>query len=100
MSTSVALGHQTSYVPASTRHSNHRNSDTDIRVQKHILDFVGAHICLVLGVFWGVFQEQTGLGASFISCKLDGVGPIDNRPSTDKLHHFAFFLILFFTCDM
>ena len=21
--------------------------------------------------------------------KLDGVGPIDNRPSTDKLHHFV-----------
>ena len=21
--------------------------------------------------------------------KLDGVGPVDNRPSTDKLHHFA-----------
>ena len=20
--------------------------------------------------------------------KLDGVGPVDNRPSTDKLHHF------------
>ena len=30
----------------------------------------------------------------FLSCfvflsKLDGVGPVDNRPSTDKLHHFA-----------
>ena len=21
--------------------------------------------------------------------KLDGVGPLDNRPSTDKLHHFV-----------
>ena len=21
--------------------------------------------------------------------KLDGVGPVDNRPSTDQLHHFA-----------
>ena len=21
--------------------------------------------------------------------KLDGVGPVDNRPSPDKLHHFA-----------
>ena len=21
--------------------------------------------------------------------KLDGVGPVDNRPSTDKLHHFV-----------
>ena len=23
------------------------------------------------------------------SYKLDGVGPVDNRPSTDKLHHFV-----------
>ena len=21
--------------------------------------------------------------------KLDGVGPVDNKPSTDKLHHFV-----------
>ena len=21
--------------------------------------------------------------------KLDGVGPVDNRPSTDQLHHFV-----------
>ena len=21
--------------------------------------------------------------------KLDGVGPVDNRPATDKLHHFV-----------
>ena len=21
--------------------------------------------------------------------ELDGVGPVDNRPSTDKLHHFV-----------
>ena len=21
--------------------------------------------------------------------KLDGIGPVDNRPSTDKLHHFV-----------
>ena len=34
--------------------------------------------------------------------KLDGVGPVDNRPSTDKLHHSVlfflqdFFFILFF----
>ena len=24
-----------------------------------------------------------------ISKKLDGVGPVDNRPSTDKLYHFV-----------
>ena len=31
---------------------------------------------------------------SFDSClsyKLDGVGPVDNRPSTNKLHHFVRF---------
>ena len=26
---------------------------------------------------------------SLILNKLDGVGPIDNRPYTDKLHHFV-----------
>ena len=25
----------------------------------------------------------------FIAYKLDGVGPVDNRPSTDKLYHFV-----------
>ena len=29
-----------------------------------------------------------GLGLVFIK-KLDGVGPVDNRPSTDNLHHFV-----------
>ena len=29
--------------------------------------------------------------------KLDGVGPVDNRPSTDKLHHFVKKKM---TCDM
>ena len=29
--------------------------------------------------------------------KLDGVGPVDNRPSPDKLHQFVnFFLFIFF----
>ena len=28
------------------------------------------------------------LGVFFFT-KLDGVGPFDNRPSTDKLHHFV-----------
>ena len=26
---------------------------------------------------------------SFLELKLYGVGPVDNRPSTDKLHHFV-----------
>ena len=29
--------------------------------------------------------------------KVDGVGPVDNRPSTDKLHHFVKKIV---TCDM
>ena len=34
--------------------------------------------------------------------KLDGVGPVDNRPSTDKLHHFIWRkkIKLHVTCDM
>ena len=31
-----------------------------------------------------VLEEEGG-----ISNKLDGVGPVDNRPSTDKLHPFV-----------
>ena len=32
--------------------------------------------------------------------KLDGVGPVDNRPSTDKLHHFVRKKIKkYVTCD-
>ena len=33
--------------------------------------------------------------------KLDGVGPVDNRPSTDELHHFiTYFFFFHVTCDM
>ena len=33
-------------------------------------------------------------GCKFIAAlKLDGVGPIDNRPSTDPLHHFVQFFL-------
>ena len=27
--------------------------------------------------------------AGWLKRKLDGVGPVNNRPSTDKLHHFV-----------
>ena len=27
--------------------------------------------------------------ANVIAFKLDGVGPVDNRPASDKLHHFV-----------
>ena len=41
-----------------------------------------------------VFQKYPSCGGdtaaqSLVLCKLDGVGPVDNRPSTDKLHHFV-----------
>ena len=32
--------------------------------------------------------------------KLDGVGPVDNRPSTDKLHNFVWKKNRHVTCDM
>ena len=39
-----------------------------------------------------VSKKCTNLFCSFFlvpSLKLDGVGPVDKRPSTDKLHHFV-----------
>ena len=27
-------------------------------------------------------------------CKLDGVGPVDNKPSPDRLHHFVKYQLL------
>ena len=30
-----------------------------------------------------------GTIVAYISIKLDGVGPVDNIPSPDKLHHFG-----------
>ena len=45
----------------------------------------------------GVFCKKSWLahwgfviiGVTSLVKKLDGVGPVDNRPSTDKLHHFV-----------
>ena len=34
-------------------------------------------------------RREAGAWALLIEDKLDGVGPVDNRPSTDKLHHFV-----------
>ena len=33
--------------------------------------------------------KQDAYISTEINIKLDGVGPVDNRPSTDKLHHFV-----------
>ena len=33
-------------------------------------------------------KKLPGIFTLFIN-KLDGVGPFDNKPSTDKLHHFV-----------
>ena len=37
----------------------------------------------------GVSGEELVTAQLLICSKLDGVGPVDNRPSTDKLHHFV-----------
>ena len=36
-------------------------------------------------------RQSHGLGATLVTplIKLDVVGPVDNRPSMDKLHHFV-----------
>ena len=39
-------------------------------------------------VNWGSWQIEE---EKIYIIKLDGVGPVDNKPSTDKLHHFAEF---------
>jgi hypothetical protein len=33
------------------------------------------------------WKASHGLVATLLEGKLDRVGPVDNRPSTDKLHH-------------
>ena len=39
---------------------------------------------------WGTLEVS-----SEMKLKLDGVGPVDNRPSTDQLHHFVIFFFFF-----
>ena len=34
-------------------------------------------------------MSQSVIGSSLPPTKLDGVGPVDNRPFTNKLHHFV-----------
>ena len=38
---------------------------------------------------WGFSFDDGGIGESkaYWNERLDGVGPVDNRPSTNKLHH-------------
>ena len=44
-------------------------------------------------MFKVLIQKKTTIQKETISevanYKLDGVGPVDNKPSTDKLHHFV-----------
>ena len=46
-------------------------------------------------IFWSETLKRkrahnfTGIYMLFLADKLDGVGPVDNRPSTKKLHHFV-----------
>ena len=47
---------------------------------------------IMLGQWEGVILDmQYGLFRVFSQFlpKLDGVGPVDNRPSTNQLHHFV-----------
>ena len=34
-----------------------------------------------------VFRKKDN--KNYVKYKLDGIGPVDNRPSTKKLHHFV-----------
>ena len=42
------------------------------------------HLYLLALALASVLLSNTGN-----KVKLDGVGPVDNRPSTDRLHHFV-----------
>ena len=47
-------------------------------------------------------RAPEGKGSRFLfnfHIKLDGVGPVDNRPSTNSLHHFIILIFLFFLCE-
>ena len=49
-----------------------------------ILTFWGRQLISVR-LLMGVFQDGT---LQVVGLKLDRVGPVDTRPSTNKLHHF------------
>ena len=53
--------------------------------QKNKYFFLIIHITKVLNFL----REQSFERTSLIYKKLDGVGPVDNRPSPNKLHHFV-----------
>ena len=38
---------------------------------------------------WFCLEHTWCVELNLSPCKLDGVGPVDNRPSTNKLHHFV-----------
>ena len=55
---------------------------------------------LVLPIFtisayvWSSVSFVRSLCICLNPLKLDGVGPVDNRPSTDQLHHFVQFVLM------
>ena len=52
---------------------------------------------------FGTYGQSQGLLYKHLRdslIKLDWVGPLDNRPSTDKLHHFVKKKIIIVICDM
>ena len=52
----------------------------------------------------GLFASTLGVWESYQMSELDGVGPVDNRPSTDQIHKFEEKkekkYIIIVTCDM
>ena len=50
----------------------------------------------IIQIYWKQISDYQALKeVSQSNNKLDGVGPIDNRPSPDKLHHFVIFFYFF-----
>ena len=60
----------------------------------HGLVCLGTKVCRVLTVSLDMETSRSNLlkrevRLRIVHFKLDGVGPVDNRPSTKKLHHFV-----------
>ena len=51
--------------------------------------YIPVSFLLARGKHFKIFTCFYCYSAADDTLKLDGVGPVDNRPSTDKLHHFV-----------
>ena len=71
--------------------------DTNIIIYKYYLNFDATHIIghsfvgtnLISSQAVSYHKENYNGKLSSLNKKLDRVGPVYNRPSTDKLHHFV-----------